>query len=72
MNIVKFLRTAFLKRTPPVIASESDQYEFIMELYYRKYNVGRNVNSDFFIATMRRVAIIFVELGVVKKFMQKF
>ena len=37
-----------------------------------KYNVRRNVNSDFSIVTMRRVAIIFFELGVVKQFMQKF
>ena len=37
-----------------------------------KYNIRRNVNSDFSIATMRRVAIIFFELGVVKNFMQKF
>ena len=32
-----------------------------------KYNTRRNVNSDFSIVTMRRVAIIFFELGVVKK-----
>ena len=31
-----------------------------------------NVNSDFSIVTMRRVAITFFELGVVKKFMQNF
>ena len=37
-----------------------------------KYNIRRNVNSDFSIVTMRRVAIIFFELGVVKNFMQKF
>ena len=36
------------------------------------YNIRRNVNSDFSIVTMRRVAIIFFELGVVKNFMQKF
>ena len=36
-----------------------------------KYNIRRNVNSDFCIVTMRRVAIIFFELGVVKNFMQK-
>ena len=37
-----------------------------------KYNARRNVNLDFSIVTMRRVAIIFSELGVVKNFMQKF
>ena len=37
-----------------------------------KYNIRRNVNSDFSIVTMRRVAIIFFELGVVKHFMQTF
>ena len=36
------------------------------------YNIRRNVNSDFSIVTMRKVAILFFELGVVKKFMQKF
>ena len=35
-----------------------------------KYNIRRNVNSDFSIVTMRRVAIMFFELGVVKNFMQ--
>ena len=37
-----------------------------------KYNIRRNVNADFSIVTMRRVAIIFFELGVVKNLMQKF
>ena len=37
-----------------------------------KDNIRRNVNSDFSILTMRRVAIIFFELGVVKNFMQTF
>ena len=37
-----------------------------------KYIIRRNVNSDFSIVTMRRVAIIFFELGVVKNFMQTF
>ena len=37
-----------------------------------KDNIRRNVNSDFSISTMRRVAIIFFESGVVKNFMQKF
>ena len=32
----------------------------------------RNVNSDLSIVTMRRVAIAIFELGVVKKFVQKF
>ena len=40
----------------------------IMEIY----NIRRNVNSDISIVTMRRVAIIFFELGVVKNFMQIF
>ena len=38
----------------------------------RKYNIRRNVNPDLSIVTMHRVAIRFFELGVVKKFMQKF
>ena len=37
-----------------------------------KYNIRRNANSDFSIVTMRRVAIIFFELGVVKNSTQKF
>ena len=37
-----------------------------------KYNIRRNVNSDLSILTMRRVAITFFELGVVKNFMPKF
>ena len=37
-----------------------------------KYNIRRNVSSEFSIATMRRVAIIFFELGVVNNFMQTF
>ena len=37
-----------------------------------KYNIRKNVNSYFSIVTMRRVAIIFFELGVVRNFMQKF
>ena len=39
--------------------------------YPWKYNIRRNVNSDFSVVIMRRVAIIFFELEVVKKFMQK-
>ena len=37
-----------------------------------RYNIRRNVNSDVSIVTMRRVAIKFFELGVVKNSMQKF
>ena len=37
-----------------------------------KYDIRRDVNSDFSIVTMRRVAIIFFKLGVIKSFMQKF
>ena len=37
-----------------------------------KYNIRRNGNSDFSIAAMRRVAITFFELGVVKNLIQKF
>ena len=37
-----------------------------------KYNIRRNVSSDFSIVTMREVAIIFYELGVVKQFVQNF
>ena len=40
--------------------------------HLRKYNIRSDVNSDLSIATMRRVAITFFELGVVKKIMQKF
>ena len=35
----------------------------------RKNNIRKNVNSDFTIVTMRRVAIIFFELAVVKNLM---
>ena len=31
-----------------------------------------NVNSDVSIVTIRKVAIIFFELGIVKNFMRKF
>ena len=34
--------------------------------------IRRNINLNFSIVTMRRVAIIFLELGFVKNFMQKF
>ena len=37
-----------------------------------KYDIRRDVNSDFSIVTMRRVAIIFFKLGVIKSFVQKF
>ena len=37
-----------------------------------KYNIRRNVNSDFPIVTMRRVTITFLGLGLVKNFMQQF
>ena len=40
-------------------------------VWSNKNNLRRNLNSDFFIVTMRRVAIIFLELEVVKNFMQK-
>ena len=43
-----------------------------LSIFAWKYNIRKNVNSDFPIVTMRRVAIIFFELGVVKNFMQKF
>ena len=43
-----------------------------MPLLSWKYNIRRNVISDFSFVTMRRVAIIFFELGVVKRFMQDF
>ena len=38
---------------------------------HEKNNVRRNVNSGFSIVTMRRVAIVYFELGVAKKFLQK-
>ena len=37
-----------------------------------KYNIKNNVNSDISIVTMRKVAIVFFELGVIKTFMQNF
>ena len=37
-----------------------------------KYNIRKNVNSEFSIVTMRGVAITVFELGFVKKSMQKF
>ena len=37
-----------------------------------KYDIRRNVNSDFSAVTMRRVAAIFFELGVKKNFLQNF
>ena len=37
-----------------------------------KHDKRRNINSDISIVTIRRVTIIFFELGVVKNFMQKF
>ena len=36
------------------------------------FKLGRNVNSSFSIVTMRRVAIIFFQLRVVKHFEHKF
>ena len=36
------------------------------------YNTRRNINSGFSVVTMRRVAIIIFELGVVKNVMKKF
>ena len=45
---------------------------FVISVETWKYNISKNVNSDFSIVTMRRVAIIFFELGVVKNFMQTF
>ena len=38
---------------------------------HEKNNVRRNVNSGFSIVTIRRVAIVYFELGVAKKFLQK-
>ena len=36
------------------------------------YNIRKNISSDFTIVTMGRVTITFIELGVVKNFIQKF
>ena len=52
-------------------------YEIILRLRSKslktwKYIIRRNVNSDFSVVTMRRIAIICFELGVVKNFMQNF
>ena len=44
----------------------------ILNTWAWKYNIRRNVNSDFSIVTMRGVATIFFELGVIKNFMQTF
>ena len=57
-----------LFRSPSV--NTAQQFEFERSFISRKYN-RRNVNSDFSTVTMRRVAIIFFELGIVKNFMQK-
>ena len=46
--------------------------EYFVNVSRWKYNIRRNANSEFSIVTMRRVAIIIFELGVVKNFMQKF
>ena len=35
------------------------------------YTVKENVNSNFYIVLMRRVAILFLELEVVKNFIQQ-
>ena len=45
---------------------------FVISVETWKYNISKNINSDFSIVTMRRVAIIFFELGVLKNFMQTF
>ena len=50
----------------------SQQKHAIRTVNAWRYNVTRNVNPDFSIVTMRRVAIIFFEWGIVKKCMQKF
>ena len=42
------------------------------KIYPWKYIIRRNVNSDFSIVTVCRVAIIFFKLRVLKNFMQKF
>ena len=36
------------------------------------YNIRRNVSSGFSVTTMREIAVIIFELGVVKHFMQKY
>ena len=41
-----------------------------IDLFYN-YTVRRNINSDFFIVLMLRVAILFLELEVVQKFIQQ-
>ena len=45
---------------------------FVISVETWKYNISKNINSDFSIVTMRRVAIIFFELGILKNFMQTF
>ena len=45
---------------------------FVISVETWKYNISKNVNSDFSIVIMRRVAIIFFELGVLKNLMQTF
>ena len=43
-----------------------------MEISPDRGNIRKNDNSDLSIVTMRRVAIICFELGVITNFMQKF
>ena len=59
-----------LERMPPKKVYKV--YECMSAIDIKHGNIRRNVNSDFSIITMRRVAIIFFELGVVKNFMQIF
>ena len=55
----------------PVSYFDKYQHISLYKVLAWKYNKRRNVNSDFSVVTMRRVASIFFELGVVKNFMQK-
>ena len=78
--ICTMLRSTFCKGSAKFIYYRSYNYnkgEFKNVLKQRlvsswKYNIRRNVNSDFSIVSMRRVPIIFFELEIVKNFMQTF
>ena len=71
------LHTVIIAQTREFILDEVlvETQEFLLNTGVQEYginNITRNVNSSFSIVTMRRVAIRFFELGVVKHFMQKF
>ena len=54
------------------IRKSADQNNSECGHFSRSDKKRKNVNSGFPIITMRKVAIIYLELGFVKNFMQKF